>query len=131
MSNHLTPEREAEIAARVERYAKGTYERLNPGFRWEDAQADDRATYTEPSKAAIAVADEELAEVRAENALLQRKVASLKELQAKDDAEYAEAIAERDRARTALREACDQIAALESDLADAVAARQVAGEVTS
>lgn len=52
---------------------------------------------------------------------LHRKVDSLKAQQAQDDAEYATAIAERDRARAALREACDQIAKLESDLADAMA----------
>ena len=50
---------------------------------------------------------------------LHRKVDSLKAQQAQDDAEYATAIAERDRARAALREACDQIAKLESDYAGA------------
>lgn len=70
-------------------------------------------------------------ELLAEIALLQRKVDSLKQELKRSDDEYEAAIAERDRARTALREACDQIAALESDLADAAVARQTAGEVTS
>ena len=52
---------------------------------------------------------------------LQRKVASLKEQQERDDAEYAQAIGERNQSRSMLREACDQIAALESDLGDAMA----------
>lgn len=41
-------------------------------------------------------------ELLAENALLKRKVASLKEQQEKDDAEYAEVIADRDRAQRRL-----------------------------
>ncbi len=52
---------------------------------------------------------------------LQHMVAGLKDQQEKDDAEYAAVIAERDSARKALREACDQIAALESDLGGATA----------
>ncbi len=54
----------------------------------------------------------------AEIARLQRKLASLTAEQDKSDAE---AIKERDDARAALREATDQIAALESDLGGAMA----------
>jgi hypothetical protein len=96
--DRLTPEREAEIAAH-----------LKSTTNWSLGNLAARDLLAE------------LAAVRAERDLAQRKVASLKAEQDRDDAEYAAVIAERDSAREALREACDQIAALESDLGGATA----------
>ncbi|MEU6543960.1 hypothetical protein [Streptomyces sp. NPDC046859] len=56
-----------------------------------------------------------------EIARLRRKLAGLTAEQDKSDAEFDKAIKERDSAREALSEACDQIAALESDLGGAMA----------
>lgn len=96
MTARLTPEREAEIA-----------EHLAATKNW--------------SRGNLAARDllAELYAERAEKALLRRKITSLRKLQEQDDTEYAQAIAERDRARTALREACDQIVALKSAHAEA------------
>lgn len=48
--------------ARLVRYAKATYEFLNPGFRWEDAAPDDKVSYLEPAEASMKVADAERSE---------------------------------------------------------------------
>ena len=118
MSDRLTPEREAEIAARWEHIPANEQPRIavtNSSRGGSLLNALGHARHDVPALLA------ELAAVRAERDLAQRKVASLKVEQDRDDAEYAAVIAERDSAREALREACDQIAALESDLGGATA----------
>ena len=75
MSDRLTPDREAEIAAH-----------LKSTTNWSLGNLAARDLLAE------------LAAVRAERDLARRKVASLKAEQDRDDAEYAEVIAERDRA---------------------------------
>lgn len=108
MTDRLTPEREAATTA--DRRADLLLMLLHGGA----------ATNSIAAHVVDALIEAVRAESAAENTRLERKVAGLTAEQERDDAEYAKAIRERDRARSALREAADQVAELESHHAEAV-----------